>query len=483
MAKQPKLNDSIHEFNQDILGRELTAALIIKNQLRALTDDLLNNQHITEEVKVKVLASADKTIKAMLDAESKEIFIIHRRKFVQLLVNLKEKFSLQGDLDKALKDYRAYLEIHRILQDMTPEKQANLPRWFLDHPEYKDWQEKLNQVKKSDDFDFFKNELMAQLILVQPQENLANLASLSRINQYDRILSDTRLSYLKEATNNRKILIDLVWIVGGILLGGAGAVLGFAFPALVIPGIAIGAAALGHGTIDFIKTNGSLWSKMSLAELGDREISFQTKSKIQHKFPDFKVEEFLTYQEQRKQNWLSERNWQRGLGYAVAFAGFLFALAGLIAALPAIGIPLAGVIAITAVGFAITVIALGVWGYKVASDKEKLDAVRKEVDEGVVADTTMISDSISMHKEDKLSSNAKMFLESKRLLEEEQNLQSEEEQNLQSIEIVKLDPELFQDKPELKPEKQREGKKEKDIAKDEEEEGEGEAKTPSNNRF
>jgi hypothetical protein len=478
MAKQPKLNESIHEFNQDILARELTAALIIKNQLRALTDDLLKNEDITAELKEKIHASADKTIKAMLEAESKEIFIIHRSKFVQLLVDLKERFSLQGDLDKALKDYRAYLEIQRLLHDMTPEKQEPVAQWFLDHPEYKDWQDKLNQVKKSDDFDLYKNELMAQLIVLQPQENLANLASLSRINQYDRILSDTRLSYLKEATNSRKILIDLVWIVGGILLGGAGAVLGFAFPALVIPGIAIGAAALGHGAFDFVKTNGSFWSRISVAELGEREISFQTKSKIQLKFPDFKEEEFLTYQDLRKQNWLTQRNWQRGIGYAVAFAGFIFALAGLIAALPAIGIPMAAVIAITAVGIAVTVIALGVWGYKVASDKEKLDAVRQEVDEQIVADKMMISDSLGLHKEDKLSSSAKMFLDSKRLIEEE-------EQNLKSIEIVKLDPELFKEKPEPKPEsaKKSEEKKEKDLAKDEDEEGEGEAKSPSNNRF
>lgn len=438
------LNQSVHHFNQEALKKELTAALIIQNQLHALTEDMVVQYPSSKESKAlqsKIHTAAEQAIEGMLHAETKEIFIAHQRRLDHLVAHLQKKLALWGDLDKALLEYRFTLQIQRLLHDMTIENKAEdqkLPEWFSKHQYYDSWKKKLEDLRGLSDaeaFDNYKKELQDNLMLMQSQQNLANLASLALIKQNSRTLSDIRFSYLPETNDRKEIFTDLAWIATGAVLVTVAAVLGFAFPALLIPGIVIGAAVLGYGAFDFARENVELLSELQGNEIGERVVAKDTAKELEaleHQIPGFEKGKFLERQGLQVKEWSTEKKIQRGLGYSIAFAGLALGVAGLLAVIPGVGIPLAGLIAITVLAATVCVLATALWGYKVAREQEKLNAEEKGVKEEMAADERMISEAdLGLHKDSQLSSSAKIILHEL----------DASKQNIENLEVLKINTE------------------------------------------
>ncbi|WP_232220813.1 hypothetical protein [Legionella tunisiensis] len=186
------LNEEIHQFNQQALKQELTAALIIHNQFVAITEDIGGNYHSdqTQELQKRILDIAGQSIKSLLHTDSKEVFIMHQDRLIHLLTNIKEKLALEGDFDQALEDYRFFHHIHRVLRNATLKTSKdlldNLPLWFKKHPYYKNWQEKLVGLaaqEKASAFEAYKKGLIEELLIKESYQDLANLASLALIEK------------------------------------------------------------------------------------------------------------------------------------------------------------------------------------------------------------------------------------------------------------------------------------------------------------
>ncbi|CDZ78766.1 hypothetical protein BN59_03080 [Legionella massiliensis] len=419
MAELPE--QSVYKFNQKALKIELKAALIIQNQLQALTQDMVIHYPSdgSKALQTKIHEIAGQAINEMIRAESKEAFNAQRKRLEKLLKQLQVKLALDGDLDKALEDYRFYQQPLRILRDSSIAKKMpfdNFTKLFSNHPEYAEWKEKLEKLQNlnDDEFDNYRHSLMADLLIKQQEKDLSNLASLALIKQNLQTMSQARLSYLPEVNDRKEIFKDLAWILAGGLLLTAASVLGLAFPVLVIPGIVLGAVVLGYGIIDFSKQNAELLAEVYGEELGERALGKELADELidfEGKFPGFEKGKFLEQQAKNTQHLSSEKKLLRGLGYSIAFAGLALGFAGLFAAIPGIGIPVAGLIAITVLAATVTLLATALWGYKVAREQEKLNTVNKEVEEQLHVDEAFVANTdLGPRKDEGLSSSAKIFL-------------------------------------------------------------------------
>lgn len=420
------LNQAIYQFNQDILKRELTAALIIKNQLQAIADDLVE-RYQTEQAKQlqkKILAISDESIKGMLHADSRENFLLQHRRLIHLLSNLKE-LAGEEDLDKALADYRFFHSLHHNLLDAASPKnikdmQDKLPSWFKENPHYSDWKNKLGKLSAQTDISAFeaeKTELIDELLMKESYQNLANQASLALVEQNIHLLRDTRLAYLKETNSRKKLLTDLAWMGAGILLVAASAILSLAFPPLIIPGLVLGVAVLGYGVIDFSKESAKLYSEIKLKKLGEREISSKTMEELrvlEKEVTGLSESQFIERQELHEQRWSNEKKWVSGAGYAASFAGLGLALAGLALIIPGVGVPIAAIIAVTVVAVAVTAFAAVLLGSKVSHEQKGLRESKQQVARQMIDDEQMIHEiALKKGQEINLSSTAKIFIEEK----------------------------------------------------------------------
>lgn len=399
-------NQKIHRFNQEALKQELSAALIIQNQLRALTNDMVDRypSDSTKELQKNSLVSAELAIKGMLQVDTKEAFVIQQKRMDNLVARLKGKLALEGDLDKALADYRFFHHLHQVILKSTLENTKNmdvyLPKWFMFNPDHADWEQKLNHLRSLVDkktFEDYKKELIKELLQQESELNLASLSSLALIEQNSRILAETRLSYLKAANDRKKILTELAWMFAGGLLVAAAAVLGVFFPPLVIPGLVIGIAVLGYGVIDFAKENAQLVAKINNIEFGERVPSTQTLEELQafdQKISGLETSKFLDRQNLHERHWSSEKKWLMSLSYTLSFAGLAFAFAGLAFLFPALGIPLAVIIAVSVLAVVVTTLATVIWGIKVVHEQQALQEMQQEVNKRVAEDDKMINEAI-----------------------------------------------------------------------------------------
>ncbi|KTD07043.1 hypothetical protein [Legionella jamestowniensis] len=396
------LNQEIESFNQKTLTHELTSALIIEHQLRAITDDLIrkNPNEKTKQLQRQMLVSAQESIKGMLQASSKEEFLLQQKRFNQLLSNFKEKFDLDADLEAPLEDYRFCNYLLRFLRDATPENigehYEKMPLWFKDHSYYTHWKMELDFLKGESDpkiFTAHKNAMINNLLENESYQQLANLSSMALIEQNNQLLTNRRLSYLKETNNRKKLLTDTSWMGLGALLVTTAAVLSIAFPPLIIPGLVIGGAVLAYGAVDFIKNSADLYSKFNMKPLGERKISPTTRDEIAQLEDKLNEGEhsFVMRQQLEKKQWSTEEKLIKGLGYAASFSGFALALAALALIIPGVGVPIAAVIAVAAVSVAVTAIAAGVLGTKIWGEQQHQRKVQTQIEEKIAADEKIMT--------------------------------------------------------------------------------------------
>lgn len=482
------LNEEIHKFNQQALKQEFTAALIIHNQLIAITEDMAANYRSdqTQELQKKILAIAEQSIKGMLHANSKEVFIMQQNRLIRLLKNIKEKLTLEGDFDQALEDYRFFHHLHRTLRNVTlktnQDMHSDLSPWFQRHPYYGNWREKLVQLaeqEKAAAFESYKKKLLEELLIKESYQDLANLASLALIEKNTRLLADLRLSYLEEVNNQKKLFTDLAWMGLGVLLIAAATVLGLAFPLLLIPGFIVGAAVLGYGVIDFAKESANFYSEIHNKQVGDRAASAETIVELQtleKQISGFDTEQFIASQELMAEQWSTEERWIKGAGYAASFAGFALAFAGFAFLIPGIGVPVAAVLIVTVLAAVVVALAALLIAVKIMRERKELQHLQQEVDKHIENDELMLAQvDLEMLKPSELLKNSFTVV-----------LEKEQEANVREVKKLALTPKQRKEAFFHEKKDEIEGKKETDNDKkmevDQGDSGEdGDAKSPGSN--
>ncbi|ASQ46613.1 hypothetical protein [Legionella clemsonensis] len=397
------LDQEIENFNQRVLRHELTSALIIEHQLRAITDDLIRktSDGKTQQLQKQMLLSAQESIKGMLQASSKEEFLLQQKRLNQLIANLESKFNLDADLEAPLEDYRFCNYLLRFLRDVTPEnidaQYEKMPLWFKEHTCFTDWRMELDFLKGESDPRFFaahKNAVINNLLENESYQQLANFFSMSLIEQNNQLLADTRLSYLKSMDNRKKLLANASWMGLGTLLVTTAAVLSIAFPPLMIPGLIIGGAVLAYGAVDFIKKSADLYSDFKMRPLGERKLSPTTRDELAQLEEKLNVGEssFVMHQQLEKKRWSNEGKLIKGLGYAASFSGFALAIAALALIIPGVGAPIAAVIAIAAISVAVTAVAASLLGAKIFREQQHQQKVQAQIETKIVADEKIMTE-------------------------------------------------------------------------------------------
>lgn len=408
---------SQRQLNEDLSKQELTAALIIRNQLRAILDD--SGSHLKTAAARKAVKQLqeriDQGLVALLHAKSREEYELQQKRFNLLLDQFKEVMQLEGDVELALKDFRFFHHVHQTLKLATIENRgALLERFaekFQDDPDFDLWCrhfEALQSLPPSQ-FEAQKKALLDGLVAETTYLDLGNLAAMGLIERNAQLLADTRLSYLKETNNRKSLLKDIGWIGLGIGLVTAAAVLAIAFPVLAVPGIVVGSIVMGYGIIDFAKESVELYSELTEEEKDGLSLDVEDELKsLENDIEDMDVEGFLRKQPHAHHEWSTEKKWVKGLGYAASFAGFALGIVALAFVLPGVAVPAAAVIAVTAVAVGIAALAGAVLGYKVFNEQKKLKEAEQAMQHDVVKDTETL-DSVSDHLLGaSLSSDARM---------------------------------------------------------------------------
>ncbi|MDI9819375.1 MULTISPECIES: hypothetical protein [unclassified Legionella] len=453
------LNEKIELFNRAALERELTVATNIYHQIHAITQDIVDNYRPTNEavaLQKNLLLIAKEAMQGMLGADSKETFLMHQKRLDQLIASLKNHLDLQGDLNNLLDKYRFFNKLHQFLQQVNLDNRTKLtealPAWFKKHALFKDWNEELDLLVNQSDktkFESHRNAWIKALLEKESYQNLANFASMALVEQNTRLLADSRLSYLKEANSHKKLLKDVAWMGGGVLLIAAAAVLGLAFPPLVIPGLVLGAAVLGYGAVDFSKESAELYSEFKTKELGAREFANIHDKANGNKKPH-----------------PGEAKWIKGAGYAASFAGLGLAMAALALIIPGIGIPLAAVIAVTVASLAIAGVTAGILGFKTYHEQKSLQTEQAKVDRQITEDAIVFKKIDEMEVRHHLSSMAKVMKiemeESKQSLAMKPSIkplvpEEEDEESEGETESKEKKEKVVEIKEELQDEEQEEG--------------------------
>lgn len=393
-----KVNEKNVRLNQDLLKDELIAALLIQNQLYAITNDLLSQYPYpeTEELVNKIHEAFAQTIKGLLHADSREEFLAQQKRLNQLMAGIKTTFSLEGDLDKALRSFRYYTQVLRTLRNTTFSNRNE--QEFAKLAFNGDFQKKLSPIltlKDEQAFADYKSELMAEILSIQAMDNLANLSSLAYMEQNSQHLAKIRLSYLKSERERMKLLFDLFWIGGGVLLLAASALFTFVAPAFIIPALLIGAATLGYGAIDFLIANVSILRSIDKVFLGKGQPTKNTIEALQALEEDIVglgSQNFLERIKLQDEQWLTEKNVLKLVKFGLAAAGLFLAVLGLAFTLPIVGAPFTAIVVITALTVALTGATIVLWGIKVISKTMKLNAMQKEVDQQIKEDKKMLSE-------------------------------------------------------------------------------------------
>lgn len=416
-----QLEQDIKQFNQDVLLQELTSALIIEHQLQALTNDLFNKNSSPQakSLQNKILLAAQESIKGMLYAESQEVFLLEQKRFNVLISNLKEKLALDGDLQGVLSDYRFFHQLQDLLRETTAENHKDLtkslPAWFKEHPHYVNWQEELQfleQEKNPRIFETHRKMLLDDLATQDPYQDFANLTALSLIEQNSRVLSDTRLSYLKSTDGRKKLLKDVAWLGLGAALIVTASVLSIAFPPLIIPGIIIGSAVIGYGTIDFANQSASLYADLQTS-LGEREVSPATKQEIenlQKTLNHTSKNHFLERQQHYEKEWSDEAKLIKGAGYGASFLGLSLGIMALVLVFPALGVPLAAVAVVAALSLAAIALAGGILGLKVYREQKHQQQIQTQLENKITSDENLVNEIEQLENEHLPESNASSLL-------------------------------------------------------------------------
>ncbi|KTC99445.1 hypothetical protein [Legionella erythra] len=408
---------SRRQLDEDLTKQELTAALIIRNQLKAILNDSSSQckSPAAKQAVKQLHEQIDEGLVALLHAKSREEYRLQQKRFNRLLEQFKEVMRLEGDMELALKDFRFFHHVHQTLKQATFANRETLidvfSEKFQDDPDFDLWRRHFAtlQTLPVDQFETQKHALLDGLVVETTYLDLGNLAAMGLIERNAQILADTRLTYLKETNNRKSLLKDIGWIGLGIGLVTAAAVLAIAFPVLAVPGIVVGSIVMGYGIIDFAKESVELYSELTEEEKGGLSPDAEDELKsLENDIEDMDVDGFLQKQPHAHHAWSSEKKWVKGLGYAASFAGFALGIVALAFVLPGVAVPAAAIIAVTAVAVGIAALAGAVLGYKVFSEQKKLKDAEQTLQQDILHDTEAL-DNVSDHLLDaSFSSDARM---------------------------------------------------------------------------
>lgn len=408
---------SRRQLDEDLTKQELTAALIIRNQLKAILNDSSSQckSPAAKQAVKQLQERIDDSLVALLHAKSRGEYQLQQKRFNLLLEQFKEVMQLEGDMELALKDFRFFHHVHQTLKQATFATRESLvdvfAEKFQDDPDFDLWCRHFAtlQTLSADQFEAQKKALLDGLVAETTYLDLGNLAAMGLIERNAKILADTRLIYLKETNDRKSLLKDIGWIGLGIGLVTAAAVLAIAFPVLAVPGIVVGSIVMGYGIIDFAKESVELYSELTEEEKGGLSPDAEDELKnLENDIADMDVDGFLQKQPHAHHAWSSEKKWVRGLGFSASFAGFALGIVALAFVLPGVAVPAAAVIAVTAVAVGIAALAGAVLGYKVASEQKKLKEAEQTLQQDILHDAQVL-DNVSDHLLDtSFSSDARM---------------------------------------------------------------------------
>lgn len=395
----------LEAFNQEALARELTSALIIRHQMQAIMDDIYQRQP-TEDVKEstdKIIQAVDDTLKDILKADSHEIVQQH----IQRMQSLVKQFRIKlGDeegghalLPESLAEHR-FLNVLLRTTRQTDYRNANeilnkLPDWCQDpqaYPALKIWIKRLETLSESTSEHAYledREKLVTDLINELSKPNLANLASLSLVEENVRLLKQTRQTYLKSTNKRRDLLQDAGWVSLGAGLVVAASVLSFAFPALLLPGIVVGAVALGYGVIDFAKTNKEIYDEHKPQKLGSRTLAKKMQTQLKElgeSLNDFDVDDFLKKKQLDEAHASDEEKNLSGISFGISFSGVALAVAGFAVVIPGVGAPLALLIALAVASLVVAGSAYGFLSHKNTIKQKELTHIAQEQEAKAVQD-------------------------------------------------------------------------------------------------
>ncbi|KTD38004.1 hypothetical protein [Legionella oakridgensis] len=430
MAKD--LDSEIKQFNQMALERELTSALIIKHQLQHMLTDFEHHFPGEQSAKIKeeIMNSADDSIKGMLHAENKESFVLQEKRLNHLVEQLKEKFGLkEKKSEAALSSYRLLYVVLRGLKETNYERKDQLSTiwsdcdWCKEHPEYPSWVEQLNDLQRQNnehDFEQRKSELLAKILNDISERKLDSLSALALVEQNMQLLSETRLSYLKESQSRSKLMKSMGWVGLGVLLVAGATVAALAFPVVAIPGIILGGAVVGYGAIDFAKKSANFYTKASTVPIGSREEDAQTRAHLQGLADQLGVDlpKFIEKQQVREEKKSNEKKWVKRLGMAASFTGLALGIAALAAALPFIGMPLAAVVVIAVISLAVAALTTTLLAYRARKKQTEWKREKQEVEQQITEDNKLM-DEVSLREQarERLDSTAKIIMDEEKVSE------------------------------------------------------------------
>lgn len=399
----------LEQFNQEALHRELTSALIIRHQMQAIMDDIYERQP-TKEVKRltdHIIVTVDDTLKGMLKADSQEVLQHHTQRMQSLLKQVRSKLGAEEGgsalLSASLADYRFLHVLLRTIRD-TDYKNAHeildkLPSWCKDNeqfPAFSTWKkrlEELSQMATEQAYDEYKERIITHIVDELSKPNVANLASLSLVQENARLLTETRQTYLKSINKRRDLMQDAGWVGLGAGLVIAASVLALAFPALLLPGIIVGAVTLGYGVMDFAKTNKEIYDENKTQKLGSRKLAEETREQLQ-KLGDaldhFDVDDFLKNKQLEQEGASDEKKRLSGISFGLSFSGMALAVAALAVVIPGVGAPLALVIAFAVASLAVAGVTLGFLGYKNMKKQKELTHLAQEQKEKTATDEEIV---------------------------------------------------------------------------------------------
>lgn len=387
----------LEQFNQEALHRELTSALIIRHQMQAIMGDIYERQP-TEDVKQstdKIIVAVDDILKSMLKADSQEVVQHHTQRMQSLLKQVRTKLGEEeGDsalLSTSLADYRFLQVLVRTIRKTDFENAKNileqLPAWCKDaqtYPAFNTWKkslEELSHMSSEPAYQEHKEKILTHIVNELSKPNVANLASLSLVQENVRRLTETRQTYLKSSNKQRDLLQDAGWVSLGAGLVIAGSVLSFAFPALLLPGIVVGAVALGYGVMDFAKTNKEIYDERKTQKLGRGTLAEKTRAKLKElgeSLSDFDVDDFLKKKQLDEAHASDEEKNLSGISFGISFSGVALAAAGLAVVIPGVGAPLALLIALAVASSVVAGSAYGFLNHKNTIKQKELTHIAQE---------------------------------------------------------------------------------------------------------
>lgn len=395
------LSVAIDKHNQQILETEYSAALIIRDRLAMIIDDL----SLDDALKKEIVDKCDLTLKAMLYAENKEELILQQKRLSNLLSKLKIEADKSNDeLTMTMQQFRFYQHIHTLLRKSKynnfKDLYGKLPPGCTEVDKFKQWRIKLNELTLTNterSFTQQKKQLLSELDLeFKDVLNNKTASSFVLIEDNIQVLNRCRQSYLEEVGDLFRIRAKMAWVFIDFAILITATVLGLAFPILGVPILALAIGSLTYATIDFTKNTLDLYSENNQQPLGNRELKERTKQKLRDKLQkklDIDVDALLDRHLISDEAWLTEKKWLERLSYAVCIVGVVLAIVGISALLFPLGITFTAVIVGTFLSILVPTIGASIFAWQVFKQRQRLEEISNQIDQTIEQDTNDLAKS------------------------------------------------------------------------------------------